>query len=85
MTYIGTFATLWGVIKVSDRSISSSERSLAWISIIGGVGCDIGGTALITNGQKALATAVHLFNIKNSKTSFNIGVGNKEAGLVLNW
>jgi len=85
MTYIGTLATLWGVVKVSDKSITSSERSLAWVSILGGVGCDIGGTVLITNGQRALAAAVHLFNVKNSKTTINLGVGNKEAGLVINW
>ena len=85
LTFVGTLATLWGVIKVSDKSISSSERSFAWVSIIGGVGCDIGGTALIMNGHKALATAVHLFNLNNKKTAINLGVGNKEAGLVMNW
>ena len=85
LTFVGTLATIWGIAKVSDRSINSSERSLAWVGILGGLGCDIGGEILILNGQKALATAVHLFNLRSSKTSVNLGVGNKEAGVVLNW
>ena len=85
LAFVGTLATLWGVVKMSDRNISSSERSLAWAGIIGGLGCDIGGTALIMNGHKALATAVHLFNLKHSKTALNMGIGDKEAGLVVNW
>ncbi len=85
ITYVGTIASIWGIATISDKTSSSSQRTLGWVSLIGGVGCDIGGTILIMNGQKALATAVHLFNLKYAKATVGIGVGAQEAGLVMNW
>ena len=86
IVYLGTIASIWGVATLSNKTTSSSQRTLGWISLLGGVGCDIGGEILILNGQKALATAVHLFNMKYSKkASVNLGVGDRAAGLVINW
>jgi len=84
--YVGTIASIWGFTAISNKSSNTSQRTLGWVGLLGGIGCDIGGEVLIMNGQKALATAVHLFNIKYSKkTSVNLGVGYRAAGLVINW
>ena len=85
VTDIGTLSMLWGIVAISDSKSDASQRTIRWVATIGGLGCDIVGSILIMNGQRSLASAVHLFNTKNQKASVGIGVGYEAAGLVVNW
>ena len=81
-TTIGTLATTVGVIMATSNN---NDKALGWITAGGGLACTITGGYLILQGQVNLIKAVNLFNYKYAKTQVGIGVGNNQAGLVVNF
>jgi hypothetical protein len=76
----GAIAIFTGVSKLSN---SSSSKGEAWAWLGGGVAGLLSGGYLIFMGQQNLQAAVTLFNQRYGHTSLNLGMGDKQAGLVL--
>jgi hypothetical protein len=77
---VGSIATITGI---SILSSGKSDKGSGWIWIGGGFASVLTGGYLIFMGQQNLNAAVTLFNQRYSRASLNIGVGDKQAGLVL--
>ncbi|MBA4198536.1 MAG: hypothetical protein C0459_13390 [Chitinophaga sp.] len=80
-TTLGTLATTAGIIMATN----GSDKTAGWITAGSGLACTITGGYLILKGQVNLAKAVNLFNDRYAKTQVGIGIGNKQAGLVINF
>jgi len=64
---------------------NGSDKTAGWITAGGGLACSITGGYLILKGQVNLVKAVNLFNDRYGKMQAAIGIGNKQAGLVINF
>ncbi|MBS1627023.1 MAG: hypothetical protein JSR09_08000 [Bacteroidetes bacterium] len=82
LTTLGTLATTTGVIMATSKN---GDKTAGWIILGGGLACTATGGYLILQGQVNLIKAVSLFNYKYAKTQVGIGVGNKQAGLIVNF
>ena len=76
----GTVATIVGI-----GMIGGANKGAGWCVAGGGFLTTLTGGYLIFRGQQQLQAAVDLFNDRYNRTSFSIGVGGKQAGLVLNF
>ena len=77
---IGGVATIVGIGIVSS---GREDKGSGWVWIGGGFATTLAGGYLIFMGQQNLQAAVDLFNSRYSRASLSIGVGDKQAGLVL--
>jgi hypothetical protein len=75
----GTIATVIGVGMVS----SGNNKGTGWVVLGTGFATALTGGYLIFKGQQNLLNAVVLFNQRYNRSSVGIGVGDRQAGLVL--
>jgi hypothetical protein len=75
----GSIATIIGVGMVG----SGNNKEAGWIILGSGFVTALTGGYLIFKGQQNLMNAVVLFNHKYNRPSVGIGVGDRQAGLVL--
>jgi hypothetical protein len=75
----GTVASIFGVSMISG----GSNKGTGWALLGGGFVASLTGGYLIFRGQQNLQSAVGIFNYKYNRTALSIGIGDKQAGLVL--
>jgi hypothetical protein len=76
--FAGTVATIIGL-----GNISGDNKGNAWLVTGGGFAAMLTGGYLIFRGQQHLQSAVDIFNLRYNHASLSLGVGDKQAGLVL--
>ncbi len=80
LTATGTIATIIGLSMVT----SGSNKGTGWVVLGSGFLTTLTGGYLIFKGQENLLNAVLLFNHSyNNQASLGLGIGDKQAGLVL--
>lgn len=79
LSFAGTIATVVGVGMVS----SGNNAGTGWAVLGSGFVTALTGGYLIFRGQQNLSDAVVLFNHKYNRSSVGIGVGDRQAGLVM--
>jgi hypothetical protein len=80
LSITGTIATIVGIGMVTS---GNSDKGTGWIVLGTGFATTLTGGYLIFKGQQNLMNAVVLFNHKYNRPSVGIGVGDRQAGLVL--
>jgi hypothetical protein len=76
--FAGSFALIFGISRLS----SSSDKGTGWILVGSGFAATLSGGYFLLMGQRNLAMAVTLFNQRNHRAAFGIGVSDKNMGLV---